>query len=64
MPKRLLVTLVAGGSMLFATAAPAGAQTGSIDPLCQSGGSALVPLRVDLGPLARVSVRVLCVDEA
>lgn len=64
MPKRLLVTLVAGGSMLFATAAPAGAQIGTIDPLCSNGSDATVPLRVDLGPLARVSVRVLCVDEA
>jgi hypothetical protein len=62
MPKRLIATLVAAGSLMLATA-PAEAQSSpQLDPTCNNGQEGTVNLRVDLGPLARATVRLLCVN--
>ncbi len=61
MPKRLIATLVAEGSLMLA--APADAQTSpQLDPTCQNGNEGPVNVRLDLQPLARVTVRLLCVN--
>lgn len=60
MPKRLIAAVVAAGSLMLA--APAEAQEPELDPTCQNGQEGTVNLRVDLGPLARVTVRLLCVN--
>ena len=61
MRKRIIGGLVAASAVLML--APAGSQADTVDTTCRNGQDPVVFVVVDGSPLAKATVRLLCVQD-